>query len=156
MWCDYAQCGKYRNSLSHFFDKNFVKVTFLLAELPAKSWFDEIFFGEREFLLFSHCSILRIKKNMYYVWSYRCDFFSTALKMYIDLIRFIYSSRNSQFRQFICFCKQWRRKLWNIGEALGGYIFWVDFYCIFERFEEMIPISKSQILGRLEPHGPHC
>ena len=30
----------------------------------------------------------------------------------------------------------------------GGIIFWVDFYCIFGRFEE--------ILVRLEPHGPHC
>ena len=28
-----SQCGKTRNSLSHFFDKNFVKVTFLLNKL---------------------------------------------------------------------------------------------------------------------------
>ena len=28
-----TQCGNYRNSLSHFFDKNFMKVTFLLKKL---------------------------------------------------------------------------------------------------------------------------
>ena len=38
----------------------------------------------------------------------------------------------------------------------GGTFFWVVFYCIFGRFEEMTPISNSEILGRLEPHGPHC
>ena len=34
-----AQCGNYGNLLSHFFGKNFVKVTIL----PINSWFDEIF-----------------------------------------------------------------------------------------------------------------
>ena len=38
----------------------------------------------------------------------------------------------------------------------GGTFFGVDFYCIFGGFEGMTPISKSEILGRLEPHGPHC
>ena len=32
----------------------------------------------------------------------------------------------------------------------------VTFYCIFGRFVEMTPITKSEILGRLEPHGPYC
>ena len=40
--------------LSRIFWKNFVKVTVLLNKL-LKSWFDEIFFGEREFLVFPHC-----------------------------------------------------------------------------------------------------
>ena len=39
------KCGNYGNSLSHFFDKNFVKVTFLLKKM-LKSWFDEIFYAE--------------------------------------------------------------------------------------------------------------
>ena len=38
-----AQCGNSGNSLSHFFDKNFVKPTVLLNKL-LKSWFHEIFF----------------------------------------------------------------------------------------------------------------
>ena len=38
-----AQCGNCGNSLSHFSDKNFVKVTFLVKKL-LKSWFHEIFF----------------------------------------------------------------------------------------------------------------
>ena len=37
-----AQCGNSGNSLSHFFDKNFVKPTVLLNKL-LKSWFHEIF-----------------------------------------------------------------------------------------------------------------
>ena len=41
---------------------------------------------------------------------------------------------------------------WGSG---GVYFFGVDFYCIFGRFEEMIPNSKSQKVVRLEPHGPH-
>ena len=38
-----AQCGNYGNSLSHIFDKNFVKTAFLPKKL-LKSWFHEIFF----------------------------------------------------------------------------------------------------------------
>jgi len=38
-----AQCGNCRNSLSHFFHKNFVKAMVLLKKL-LKSWYDEIFF----------------------------------------------------------------------------------------------------------------
>ena len=51
-----TQCGNYGNSLSRIFGKNFVKVTVLLNKL-LKSWFDEIFFGEREFLVFPHCDL---------------------------------------------------------------------------------------------------
>ena len=36
-------CGNYGNSLSYFFDKNFVKPTDLLKKL-LKSWFHEMFF----------------------------------------------------------------------------------------------------------------
>ena len=39
--------GNYKNSLSHFFDKTFVKVTALLKEL-LKRWFHEIFFSVRK------------------------------------------------------------------------------------------------------------
>ena len=39
--------------LSPIFGKNFVKVTDLL-KLLVKRWFDEILFGEREFLVFLH------------------------------------------------------------------------------------------------------
>ena len=49
-----TQCGNYRNLLSHFFGKNFVKPTFLLKKL-LKSWFDEIFFGESKFFILPHC-----------------------------------------------------------------------------------------------------
>ena len=38
-----AQCGNYGNLLSHFFDKIFMKATFLWKKL-SKSWFHEIFF----------------------------------------------------------------------------------------------------------------
>ena len=43
-------------SLTHF-SKNFVNVTVLLNKL-LKSWFDEIFFGEREFLVFPQCGLV--------------------------------------------------------------------------------------------------
>ena len=45
-------CGNY-GFLSHDFDKNFVKAMVLL-----KSWSDEIFFGEREYLVLPHCTML--------------------------------------------------------------------------------------------------
>ena len=38
-----AQCGNYRNLLSQFFDRYFVKATFLLKKL-LNSWFHETFF----------------------------------------------------------------------------------------------------------------
>ena len=50
----HSQCGNCRNSLSHFFGKNFVKATFLLKKL-VKRWFDEIFFGESKFFILPHC-----------------------------------------------------------------------------------------------------
>ena len=51
----YTRCGNYGNILSHYFDKNFVKATFLLKQL-LKSWFHKTFF--REFLVFPHCDTL--------------------------------------------------------------------------------------------------
>ena len=50
----FPQCGNYRNSLSHFFRKNFVKAMILFKKL-LNSWFDEKNFSEREFLVFPHC-----------------------------------------------------------------------------------------------------
>ena len=55
--CYCCKCGKYRYSLSHFFRKNFVKAMDLLMKL-LNSWFDEIFFSDREFLVFPHCVIV--------------------------------------------------------------------------------------------------
>ena len=44
--------------LSHtFFRKNFVKTIVLVKKLP-NSLFDEIFFSEREFLVFPHCVVI--------------------------------------------------------------------------------------------------
>ena len=45
-------CGNLGNSLSHSFDKNFVKVMVLLNKL-LKSWFDEIFFRWEKISCFS-------------------------------------------------------------------------------------------------------
>ena len=42
-----AQCGICRDSLSHYFCKNFVETMVLLKKL-LNSWFDEISFSERE------------------------------------------------------------------------------------------------------------
>ena len=47
-----TQCENCGNLLSHFFDKNFVKVTFLPKKIP-KSWFDEIFHGWQQIFHFS-------------------------------------------------------------------------------------------------------
>ena len=50
-----SQCGTYRNLPSYFFDKNFVKATFLSIKLQ-NSWFHEIRnFIESQFLIISHC-----------------------------------------------------------------------------------------------------
>ena len=49
----HAQCGNYRNLLSYFFDKNFVKGKVLLEKL-LKSRFRKIFFDESEIHDFSH------------------------------------------------------------------------------------------------------
>ena len=51
LWILYSQCGNYGNLLSHFFDKNFVKATFLLKKI-LKSWLDDFFGVTVNFLLF--------------------------------------------------------------------------------------------------------
>ena len=48
------QFGDYGNVLSHFFDKNFVKLTFLLKKI-LKSRFDEFFLDDSKFFIFPHC-----------------------------------------------------------------------------------------------------
>ena len=64
-----AQCGNYGNSLSHYFGKNFVKVTYLLKKI-LKSWFDEIFFQWERISRFSTLwwcgnfwNLLSLRKN---------------------------------------------------------------------------------------------
>ena len=60
-WCrnfHTVLCDKCINPLSHFFRKNFVKVTFSLKNL-LKSWFDEFFFSERKFHVFPHCGMCK-------------------------------------------------------------------------------------------------
>ena len=47
----HSQCGNYWNSRPHAFDKNFVKVTFLLNKI-LKSWFDEFFLVTVNFSFF--------------------------------------------------------------------------------------------------------
>ena len=52
-----SQCGNCRNSLSHFFRKNFVKAMVLLKKL-LNSWFDDFFFQwERISRFFTLCSL---------------------------------------------------------------------------------------------------
>ena len=58
-----AQCGNCRNSLSHSFDKTFVKSTVLLKKL-LKSWFDEIFF---QWERISHFSTLCVEITEFYM-----------------------------------------------------------------------------------------
>ena len=48
-----TRCGIYRNLLSHFLDKNFVKSTYLPKKV-LNSWFHEIFFSVRVNLPFFH------------------------------------------------------------------------------------------------------
>ena len=60
-----TQCGNCRNSLSHFFRKNFVKAMVLLKKL-LNSWFDEIFFQWERISRFStlwHLSRCRNCRN---------------------------------------------------------------------------------------------
>ena len=50
-------CGNCRNSLSHFFPKNFVKAMVLLKKL-LNSWFDEIFFQWERIFRFSTLCVI--------------------------------------------------------------------------------------------------
>ena len=56
-----AQCVNYENSLSHFFDKTFVKATFLLKKL-LKSWFHDLFFVRVNILFFHtvYCLVAKL------------------------------------------------------------------------------------------------
>ena len=55
------QCGNCRNSLSHFFRKNFVK-TMVLLKKWLNSWFDEIFFQWERISRFS-----TVESNSHYI-----------------------------------------------------------------------------------------
>ena len=50
------QCGNYGNFLSHYFDKNFVKVI-STKEVTKVVDFTRNFFDESEYLVFPHCAV---------------------------------------------------------------------------------------------------
>ena len=62
-----AQCGNCRNSLSHFFRKNFVKAIVLPMKL-LKCWFEDIF-SVRENFTFFHTVLLSLSFEKYFVKS---------------------------------------------------------------------------------------
>ena len=81
------QCRNCRNSLSHFFHKNFLKALVLLKKL-LNTWLDKFFFSEREFLVFPHCECHSVEKreihchaNLFSSIQFRVKFFS---KMFIS------------------------------------------------------------------------
>ena len=71
----WSHCGNYGNSLSRFYGKNFVKITFLLNKL-LKNWFHEIFFRWERIFRFSTLCWSRSHSNFYL----ECD---SASKMQI-------------------------------------------------------------------------
>ena len=90
-----VRCGKTRNSLSS--EKYFVKSTLLKNE----------YFSLTE------------KKNS---WN---QLLSNFLSKTIAFTKFLWKTCEREFcsHQSNISWNQWRRKLWNIGEAQGGYIF---------------------------------
>ena len=59
----YSACGNHGNILSHFFDKIFVKATFLLKKF-LKSRFHEIILGKSMFLSFTHDVVRTLHCNL--------------------------------------------------------------------------------------------
>ena len=55
----FTQCGNCRNSLSHFFRKNFVKAMILLKKL-LNSWFDEKNFQWERIFGVPHCAAIAL------------------------------------------------------------------------------------------------
>ena len=99
-WSLIAHCKNYGSSLSRIFGKNSVKVTVILNKL-LKSWFDEVFLGEREFIVFhtilwlsiavwkfQHFSVIQILReiifgNFLVPQNYRCDRILAASEFWI-------------------------------------------------------------------------
>ena len=57
-----AQCGNYKNCLSHIFGKNFVKPTHLLKKL-LNNWFDEILFSWMRVIFYFSTVWITVWKN---------------------------------------------------------------------------------------------
>ena len=126
------QCGNYRNSLSHFFGKNFVKVTVLLQKL-LNSWFDEIFCQSTvNFLCCMIClhALINISCNHFtnftkYFLNDRDDFTEICVRNFRTTIygkssRVIISRKSLQFMSWI-FSAKWNRSFsftlpeWDAG-----------------------------------------
>ena len=79
-----AQCSVEITGIRyHAFGKNFVKATVLLNKL-LKSWFDEIFFGEREFLLFPQCVV---HYTVWKLWNFTATIFLQKFRESIFLLK---------------------------------------------------------------------
>ena len=96
-----AVCTHTRNLLSYiymyFFDKNFVKTTFLLKKL-LNSWFDEKTFGESEFLNLVSLTVLDfffVKSTIYLFRSFS-RIFSEKCERKASQYESSYSATNSQ------------------------------------------------------------
>ena len=105
-----TQCGNYRNLLSHFFDKNFVKLTILLKKL-LKSWFHEIFFNKSEFLVFSHCDYDFTEKSTFFPSNQRFKTDEEVTKELISRILFsviaFFSTSSLSLVESIGLTKNW-------------------------------------------------
>ena len=82
-----TQCGIYKNLLSRFFGKNFVKVTVLLKKLLNK-WFDEIFFQWVNFRDFQSVGTTwKLRKTVTLLWHKFRESNAFTKENFKDLIR---------------------------------------------------------------------
>ena len=96
-------CGNYGNLLSHFFDKNFVKVTFYAKKLQSFD-FTKYFFCESKFLVFPHCDEVVLPSQMYaYVFIFFVKLGPTcnSWKIRLFMTQFYYSHKVHE-EHFLC------------------------------------------------------
>ena len=130
-------------SLAHFFGKNFVKVTVLVNKYSYQSWFDEIFFGEREYLGFSTLCLSSINlllaffaKNM---WNQSADY----------LVNYRESCYYEIIFKFLPFLY-----VWDLLEIHRNNIFeidWLHAWTVFEVVEAEPHFELASALFR--PHS---
>ena len=114
-----AQCGNSGNSLSHFFDKNFVKPTVLLNKL-LKSWFHEIFFQWER--IFEISTVWKLRK-----FSLTEEIFREINSLVTYLVKplvsrnFYYLRKRESNGNFQNFSLQYRSVVWKLRNFIATF-----------------------------------
>ena len=111
---DWPQLWKLRKFTITLFLQKFRQINVLLKKLLLKCWFDEIFFGESEFLVFPHCVLCCVPLSFNFDEKFVKLIHATYVHNYFAASLKMFSRKNSWNRVILSSCMLVPRKFRDI------------------------------------------